>query len=215
MSKIKYLFLDFDGILVKCKFETIWCAIDNYLGRDVKEFDQFLYKLWENNLISHYDWVKLCLLAYKLYNLRKDDLYTIFEKYIDINENLIHFLDKIRNKVKIGVISESLENFMDIFEEKTGFKVDYRLFYAKIIFNEEGVFSDFIIKNCENKTELFFNFVKNNRIKLENTAYIGHSENNISILEKVGYKLVLNPDFDYKKYGFKRINKIEDIIEYI
>jgi len=204
MSKYKLVCFDVDGTLID-EVRFSWQVFHDYFQTDKKRREDARNKFLKGK-ISYLQWAEHDINMWKAKGATKVDFFKALEPLKLMNGALETFQVLKKNKIKLAIISGSVNillekfipNYNDIFDD---------VFLSKIFFDKKGFIekieaTQYDMKMKANALKLI---VDSKKIKLKECVYIGDYLNDIKVMQKAGLGIAFNCNED-------RVKKVADVV---
>jgi len=188
-KNIKLIALDVDGTLVhydRGDFGSSWDTLSYSLG--VFDEIQELLKEYYPQREKHREWTEKEILLYKGKKV-KDTHKHLYP--IPYSAGAREFANKSKGKLIRGILSTSI----DLVAKKISDELSFDFCLCNVLGRENGEFNgeiDYIVPLWE-KHLVLEEFCKKEGVSLENVAYVGDHENDLTCFEIVGLSIAFNP----------------------
>lgn len=214
MPKIKLLGLDFDGTVARYPYPSAWEVIAHGIG--CIEEDDALRKSYYDGAFDVRTWSFKSVELYKKYGLTKSVFHELFAKNMRPATGALRLLSELRNRnIKTAIISGSIKEVYEIFEQKFGIKVDFVRIAHQFDFDDDGFLSGgfFTNRDFAGKVIALKEICDKSGIGPDECAFVGNGTNDIPIFKSVGVSFAFNPEKDEVMENANVIINHDDISE--
>jgi len=212
MPKYKLVCFDVDGTLVdNVKFS--WQIFHDYFETD-KHRREDAKNAFFSGKITYKQWAEHDISLWKECNAKKQDFYRAMKDLKLMNGAMETLKELKKNKIKLAVISGSLniilEKFIPNYEE---FFDD--VFISRIYFGEEGYITeiDATEYDMDGKALALKKITDKEKIKLDECVFVGDYLNDIKIMQEAGLGIAFNCIHDELKQVADVVTEKKDLRE--
>ncbi len=214
MPKIKLLGLDFDGTIAHYSYPSAWEVIANGIG--CANEDAILRKLYYDGEFDVRTWSFKSVELYKRYGLTKPVFHELFTRDMKPATGALKLLSEMRDRdIKTAIISGSIKEVYEIFEQKFKAKVDFVKIAHQFDFDDKGILTGgyFTNQDFTGKVTALKDICEKLGITPKECAFVGNGTNDIPIFKSVGVSFAFNPEKDEVMENANVIINNQDISE--
>lgn len=218
--RIKLVVFDFDGTLVEVHSSSAWRMIDRALG--CVEADKEISERHFSGKTTVAEWSRETVeILYKNFGLNQKRLEEILRNEMKPMPGAVEMLRKLKEMgIKTAIVSGSIANVYEFAKEEWGLCADMTSFECEILFDKEGMISGgkYNEYDYEGKADIIEEFCRELGVKLEETAMVGDSDNDIFAFRKVGLPIAFNPaspELEKTAKHVVRSNDLRDVLDFV
>jgi phosphoserine phosphatase len=217
--RIKFVVFDFDGTLTEVRARSAWYLIDHALG--CEEADKDITERHTSGKTSVAEWSRETVEMYKKFGLDRDRLNEIMAAGVKLMPGSVETIESLKRMgIRTAIVSGSIANIYHYLRDKHGLETDKASFATEIFFGPDGritggKYNDY---DFEGKVRIIETFCKELGVKLEETAMVGDSDNDVFAFRKVGLPIAFNPASPELEKAAKHVvrsNDLRDVLDFV
>jgi len=160
-------------------------------------------------------------ILYKNFGLERKKLEEILRNGMQPMPGAVETLKKLKEMgIMTAIVSGSIANVYEFAKEQWGLRADKTSFECEILFDTQGKiaggrYNDY---DFEGKVKMIETFCKELGVKLEETAMVGDSDNDVFAFRKVGLPIAFNPASPELEKAAKHVvrsNDLRDVLDFV
>lgn len=186
---IKAIIFDYGGVFTfRSNFRDYCEENKERLGIDPAELHKVIRENWMKSRVNDMDSMLFWKNIAEHAKIDSDKLRKELLDFFGFNYDLLEFVKKLKDKYKLGMLSNQIEDWLEEVIENHHFNDIF-----------EVIVTSYGSKKAKPDIEIFKEIVEKMSVKPEECVYIDDMEKNVAPAEKLGMKMLLFKDFEQMK----------------